>query len=53
MSCLTYNTWDIKGLQNPLKILMVGPMKLNTMMNYDLKHTLKYKDMEYRCLTHV
>ena len=28
-------------------------MELNTMMNHDLKHALKYKDLEYRCFTHV
>ena len=34
-------------------MLMIGAMELNTMMNHDLKHALKYKDLEYRCFTHV
>jgi hypothetical protein len=37
----------------PLHMLMIGAMELTTMMNHDLKHTLKYKYLEYRCLTHV
>ena len=34
-------------------MLMIGAMEPNIMMNHDLKHALKYKDLEYRCLTHV